>query len=78
MKTKLLKKLRKKFFKKVTVETCLWTDGVSFRVYDEGINIFTSWNSDDLHLRLRELYFRYLEEYVAEHRKSKTRLTYWW
>lgn len=78
MRSKLLKKLRRQFSKRYTVAAALWKDGVSFRIYDEGLYLYTSWNREDLHLRLRELYFRYLEEYVAEHRRSKTRLTYWW
>jgi len=78
MRSKLLKKLRRQFSKRFTVATVYWKDGDGYRIYDEGIYLFTSWNREDLHLRLRELYFHFLEEYVAERRKGRTRLTYWW
>lgn len=78
MKTKLLKKLRRKFSKKYTVQTVVCCDGSIFRIYDEGLYLFSSYNSEDLNARLRELYYRYLEDYVTERRKRKTRLTYWW
>ena len=78
MKNKLLKKLRKKFSKRYSVQTVVCCDGGIFRVFDEGLYLCTSYNREDLRLRLRELYVHFLEDYVAEHKKSKTRLTYWW
>lgn len=54
MKTKLLKKLRRKFSKKYTVQTVVCCDGGIFRIFDEGLYLFSSYSSEDLIRRTAE------------------------